>query len=218
VRALPDGFSAHLRDAIALNRARRPFYTAHGGWQARRVSRVLVAAERALLPLAWAFDVWAARYERAGVPVMTALFVPMTGLPAPRMGPAPVEPFAPLPVGPMRQAVGQAYQRGGFEAAAGVLAAALGALPPGPFHAMRRHLLESAHRLCTVAPAMAVQARAAGLPDPDPMHGRLLQLHLAGLAFSALLDTWAAPAQARGVPVLAADLPPIPAHPAPDGA
>jgi len=213
VKALPGGFAEHLREAIALNTARASFYAAYEGRSARRVTRALVRAERLLLPLAWAFDAWAARYEQAGVPVLSALFEPMTGLAAPVVGSPPGEGFRPLPVRPVRARIWGAYLAGGFEAAANVIADALASLQRGPFHAMRRHLLESARRVCTMAPTLRAQAQAEGLPDPGWMHAVLLYLHLAALGFAARIDAWAAPVQAAGGPMLSADLPSIPSRP-----
>lgn len=78
---------------------------------------------------------------------------------------------------------------------------------------MVRHLLESALRLCTVAPDLARQAVELSLPDPGRLHARLLRMHLWGLSGAARLDRRAWPLQCRGLPILAQDLPPIPPRP-----
>ncbi len=57
----PGPLSAHLHDAIRLNRARRAGYRQRGGLRADVLSRTLVGAERALLPFARRIDQQAAR-------------------------------------------------------------------------------------------------------------------------------------------------------------
>jgi len=57
----PGPLAAHLHDAIRLNRARRAGYRQRGGLRAEALSRALVGAERALLPLAHRIDREAAR-------------------------------------------------------------------------------------------------------------------------------------------------------------
>ena len=56
-------FERHLREAIALNRERAPKYAAISGGATRPISRALISAELALLPVARWFDA-AARAER----------------------------------------------------------------------------------------------------------------------------------------------------------
>ena len=69
----------HLRDAIQLNRARRPVYRRRGGWRADILSRVLVASERMLLAPARWLDAQAARHP---VPILAAEVADMADAPA----------------------------------------------------------------------------------------------------------------------------------------
>ena len=68
------GLTEHLRDAIDLNRSRRAAYRRLGGLRADLLSRALVAAERALLPVARRLDREAARHA---VPILRAELVDM---------------------------------------------------------------------------------------------------------------------------------------------
>jgi hypothetical protein len=212
----PRPFERHLREAIALNRVRAGPYAALSGGRSRLVSESLIASERLLLPLARWFDGRAEPYHRAGIPVLEAVFVPMTGL-------GPVERRAPLP-GPgvgrhagararASRAVGQALARGDVARARAAVEAALARLSCPAVDGMRRHVLESARRVLTVAGPLGRLAVARRLPPPEPLLHRLARLHVWSLPAADRLDDLALPLQLQGVPILVHDLPPIPAWP-----
>lgn len=210
-------FEAHLRDAIGLNRERAPRYAALSSGASRSISRSLIAAEWLLLPVARWFDRRAAPYECAGIPLMQDCFVPMSGVPPFAVScPCPSEPVPPAPATPFRtrRRIRSAFRTGSFPAAAGAIEAELRVLEAAPGHAMLRHLLESARRIATVAPGHIARAEILGLPSPALLLSRLLLLHLLGLETAALLDRRAHLLQRQGIPILAQDLPPIPARPA----
>lgn len=209
----PGPFESHLRDAIALNRERASRYAELSAGSSRPISRTLITVELALLPLARWFDRGAARYHEAGIPILEDLFVSMSLAP-PFASHIPVNPQAAestrVPPSDIRRRVHNAYRVGSFAGAATAIRVELGALNNPPFDSMVRHLLESALRLATRAPAHLARARERGLPSPARLLSRLLSLHLVGLAAAARLDARARPLQAQGIPILAQDLPPIP--------
>jgi hypothetical protein len=207
-------FEHHLREAIALNREREPRYAALSGGASRPISRALIAAEWMLLPVARWFDRRAEPYHRAGIPLLEDLFVPMALAPAfgsiqLASGHGPSEPR--LRSAAIRRRVGRAYHAEAFIGAASALADELATLAVAPqANFLVRHLLESMHRLATLAPDHLARCRERGLPSPEPLLARLLWSHLWGLAPAAALDRRARPLHARGVAILAQDLPPIP--------
>lgn len=207
-------FERHIREAIELNRRRAPLYADASAGVSLSLSRSLIRRERMLLPLARWLDRRDARYAAAGVPVLDDLFVSMQGAP-PFLPRVPVVPARTTPA-PGRALAAQlrgAWGAGGFVAAAGALERELARLSADPaYWCMRRHMLESALRLCLAEPRHVAAARAAGLPSPEWMHRLLLRLHLAGLPAAARLDARALPLQARGIPILCRDLPSIPTH------
>ena len=208
-------FELHLREAIALNRSRTAHYAALSGGASRPISRALVGAELLLLPLARWYDRRAARYARAGVPLLGEIFVPMTRVPAlerPDRAPPPSGRHGgAVRASAIRARVRAAMRRGSFDAAAAALDLELARLGPGSgTDCLARHLLESARRVAQVAPSSLAAARARGLPSPAPMLRSLLRLHLLGLGAASMLDRRARPLQVRGIPILERDLPPIP--------
>ncbi|HEX8850632.1 MAG TPA: hypothetical protein VF761_13975 [Gemmatimonadaceae bacterium] len=209
-------FELHLREAIALNRERAPLYVAASDGASRRISITLVALEWLLLPVARRFDRADARYRDAGVSVLEDLFVRMADAPPfveQERLPESASGIAPLEIRALRRHVAGALAADDFAGVAAALAAALGTLAATPgLHCMVRHLLESAHRIATLAPERVRRAEEHALPTPAPLLGRLLRLHLSGLAAARMLDRWARPLQLAGIPILARDLPPIPIH------
>jgi hypothetical protein len=206
-------FERHIREAIELNRRRAPLYAEASAGVSLSLSRKLIRRERMLIPLARWLDRRDARYAAAGVPVLDELFVSMEGAPEflPRV-PAVPPTTRPAPARALAAALRGAWRRGGYAAAAAAIERELEGLAADPaYWCMRRHMLESALRLCLAEPRHVAAARVAGLPSPGWMHRLLLRLHLAGLPAAARLDAEAHPLQARGIPILCRDLPSIPA-------
>lgn len=212
-------FERHVREAIALNEARAPLYSELSGGASRAISRRLILLERAVLPLARVFDRRAAPYHRAGIPVLEALFASMANAPPFAPASSPPRPLAPIQVPrprTIRRRVRAQYKARGFDGARDALAVELAALDGAPgTEYLTRHLLESAHRLAGLAPGQIRLARAHGLTSPRRLLTLLLRLHLWSLGPAAALDARARPLQARGIEILARDLPPVPPPPVP---
>lgn len=212
-------FARHLREAIELNLERLPRYAALTGGASIPLSRRLIRAERWALPLARWLDRRARRWQEGGVPVLCAELVSMEATPAfaAEASGAPLSSFRPPRAGTIRGRILRAYRSGGFPGAGGEIEEALRLLREQPvFHAMLRHLLESALRVCNLAPEHDRRARERGLPSPLPLSRTLLALHLFSLGEAVRLDAAAAPLQARGVPILLRDVPPIAPWPGTD--
>lgn len=206
-------FERHLREAIALNRERAPLYAALSHGESRRLSRLLIAAEWLLLPVARWFDREAAPYRRAGVPLLDAIFVPMSHAPAfgavQLAAAVAVRTTSPDPAG-IRRRVQRAYRDASFPGAGKAIADQLQRLTSLGGNHLVIHLLESAHRVASLSPDLVTRSLDRGLPSPEPILARLLRLHLWGLTPASRLDDRAGILHARGIPILAQDLPPIP--------
>jgi hypothetical protein len=71
------GMELHLREAIALNRARKERYARLTDGGSDGLFRRLIASEWVLLPVARLVDAQAAPFVAQGIPVVTSDFVPM---------------------------------------------------------------------------------------------------------------------------------------------
>lgn len=204
------GVAAHLREAIALNRARRPGYVRRGGPAAGRLSRLLVGAERALLPSAWGFDRAARPWAGRGVPVIVGDVVSMDAAPPPD---APLERSGAGGEGAVRAA--RATLRGlraaPLELAARQLGAAVARVEAIETEhdaalAMTRHLLESAW----LGAANGARYAAATGGGTARLSRRWVAGHLRLVPLALRLDARAHPLHRAGVGILANDVPPIP--------
>jgi hypothetical protein len=208
-------FAGHLEEALHVNLERMPLYARLTGGESERISRRLVRYERLALPLARWVDRRARPWNARGIGVVADDFVPMAGTPPFRERsaepPLPLFDFRPADARRIRRALAAALKTGGFAGIAGALREELHALEPAPcYHCMLRHLLESMLRVATLAPVHAARAEAAGMKSPAGLSRLVLRLHLFTLGDAAKLDALAAPIQARGIPILCQDVPPIP--------
>ena len=207
-------FAGHLEEALHVNLERMPLYARLTGGESERISRQLIRYERWALPLARWVDRRARPFNARGIGVVADDFVPMAGTPPFRERsaepPLPLSAFRPADARRIRRALSSALKNGGFAGIAAALRAELHALEAVPcYHCMLRHLLESMLRVATLAPTHAAQAEAAGMKSPAGLSRLLLRLHLFTLGDAAKLDALAAPIQARGIPILCQDVPPI---------
>lgn len=208
-------FATHMREAIALNRERLPLYARLTGGASVPISRRLIRAEQMALPIAVWFDSRAQPFEVRGIPLLSDAFVSMDHTPT-FQAPAAPEPPPPWLFGSrdalqLARAASRGYKRDGWAGALLVLERGLDALGESPcYGCMVRHLLESAVRIALLAPRHAADAERLGLRSPVALSWRLVWLHLAGLGQAAALDRQAVPLQARGIPIVCQDVPPIP--------
>jgi hypothetical protein len=206
-------FEAHLVEAIALNRERLPLYARLTDGASLPISRRLIRLEQWTRPLARVIDRRAAPFQARGIGIARDEFASMQETPPFREWveiPAGAR-FAPIPGGRVARRIRAAQRSGGFAGAATTVEAELTALAAAPcFHCMLRHLLESALRVCELAPVHAAAAAEQTLPSPEPISRWMLRLHLLGLGAAARLDGRAALLQARGVPILCQDVPAVP--------
>lgn len=203
-------FSDHLREAIALNRARLEPWAVLSQGRTRVVSRLLITSEYATLPVAWWTERQARRAAPSGLRDLDRCFVSMRDLPpveraAPADAPQALRRARAAATTTWARAVAAARRADAPDAA---LAASLALLrdladAPGAL-CMRRHLAESAARAGSVLMGLSRESAVR------PVLWGLLQRHGLGFGAADRLDDLALPLQREGVPILAHDLPVIP--------
>lgn len=213
-----EGFAAHVREAIALNRARCPIYSAMSGGVSEDASRALIWSERLTLPWAALLDLRARRFGRRGIGVIRDEFVPMSGARPPTAPPryrgVADDDQADRLCAVVRRAwdaVDAALGGDDLEGAAragraGVRAVARLEAEQGCHWALTKHVLEQIARSASLGARYAVVSDGAtrGLTKT------LVRSMGLGLLRTARIDRDAQQAHALGVGVVVNDLPPIP--------
>lgn len=209
-------FEQHLRDAIRLNQARRPLYSAQSKGASEAVSDRLIRDERLAVPVAMAVDLVARWWQRRGVPVVSEDFVSLDLAPAfePRLpNPAPISAYQRQDGAAIARRIREAGKSDGFDGVCRAVRAELTRLSAVPtYHAMLRHVLESTLRTAHLAPKHEKLALSKGVASPAKLSRRLIDLNLLALLAAASLDEVAAPVHALGIPIIHRDVPPIDTH------
>jgi len=207
-------FALHIVEAIEMNTERMPLYARLSDGASLPLSRRLIRYEKLTLPFAALTDWVGKGFQRNGIKVVESEFVPMSL--APKFSerfpfePEPLSAFRPVDGRALTRLIGQAKKRGGFAEASHVIAEELHRLErPRAYHCMIRHLLESMLRIANLAPLHAERARELGVRSPRLLCDYLLWSHLPLLSQGARIDVEASKIQARGIPFLWQDLPPI---------
>ncbi|MFW5740585.1 MAG: hypothetical protein ACOC1F_09485 [Myxococcota bacterium] len=208
-------FQRHLQEAIELNEARRPKYSALTGGRSEAISDSLIQSEETSLVFAQHVDEAAVEYQQAGIPIVCEEFVPMSGTPAfsERFAfePEPLHAFEPMDADGLQRELEAAIAEGGYPALSALTEERLASLEtPRAYHCMMRHMLESLRRVANLAPKHDARTKQLGLPSSLPLSEDMVRLHLLSIAGAAKLDEDAAPLQSEGVPILCQDVPPIP--------
>jgi hypothetical protein len=212
-------FVDHLREAIALNRARADVYARLSEGESRSLSRRLVASELLTLGLAYPMEGAASIYWRAGIPILCEDFAPMSAtLPVqtrlmeerPDLG-----AFQEADIDLIASRVREGMAADSFAGAHAALEHEIEALAVEPrFNCMTRHILESAARIAWLAPRYDALAGERDVkPAPSLLSRALLELHLQSLALARDLDGRAAPLASDGVSIICGDVPPIDTRP-----
>lgn len=207
-------FQQHLQEAIVINSARKPLYSALTNGASEKLSDQLVQSEQLGVTLAKSVDDKARPYQDAGVSIVCDDFVSMSLVPAFKESfetpPPPLSEFKKVDGVALKASLKSAYESGGFAQLATELASQSATLSATPsYNCMTRHLIDSLLRIATYAPVHDQHAAQAGLGSTLPLSEEMFNLHLLTVDQATQLDADAAPIQASGVPFLCQDVPSI---------
>lgn len=204
----------HLREAIALNRTRRPLYAHLSEGATRKYTARLIFFEKMALIPAWYFDWKGDWYQRRGVPFIKEDFVEMALTPvfAP-LYPAGMDYAAPLKTVDLfffKKTLKSNAKSCNFKQIVLICQQLLRELQKQPhLYCMLRHLVESIHRVAHLAPLHAERCEKLGLPLTVEHSRRLIRAHIWLLGAAKRMDEQVAVIQNKGIPFLYQDLPAI---------
>lgn len=210
-------FREHITDAMALNRTRRPVYSAMSGGRSERVTDALLAMEDKFLYLTdsfFPFDDWSRRYTQAGMPITCEGLVPMANTPALLAG-VREKGFNPknVAVPPRKSVVARlltSYTLEGWPEFIQTCRDLLKELSVEPqAHCLSRHFIESMGRIAAQVESQSARAKALVLPDPAWIAKWMIRGHVTQMSLAQDIDEMALPLNAEGIPILCRDVPPI---------
>ena len=208
-----DCLAKHLKDAIALNRARKPLYSELTQGRSEEISDLLISFEKLGIFTAYFYDYPARSFQEAGIPVICDDLASMSEAPQfATSAPKITAPFVPMNVAETKAEIKAAYARGGFEEVSEVSQSILDSLADEPGeHCLFRHFISSITRTASIAPKHIEKAKELNLPtSPAGLEWSFIRLQLLGLEGLEKIDELAAPLQAEGIPILCQDIPQIP--------
>lgn len=207
----------HLREAKAINLERMPQYVALTNGDSRSVSWILIGSEMAGIPFASLVEYFNKPLAKAGVNILCEDFISMEKTPPFRS----LSPEPPLPIEQFSPDLGwddmgdfwQLAHSGTFGQLAARADAVLAELKLVPtYHCMYRHILESIRLAAANAEGQITRARALGLgSEAERVIDMLMTSQVGVLPLALYIDKLSAPINARGVPIICQDVPPIPA-------
>ena len=75
-------FSAHIKEAIAINRKRKPLYASITCGKSKKLSNLIIFLQYCLLPVAKIFDRIGSKHNRKEIPIIANDFVSLENLPS----------------------------------------------------------------------------------------------------------------------------------------
>lgn len=207
-------FEKHLLQAIQINKTRLPLYAALTDNQSIRISNQLIFWEIIALPLAKITDWCARKYQSAGIPIVKEDIVSMDFTPefkvCSSVPPLPLAQFVCQNGNSIKRRIYKAYKEKGFSGIIYITQEELNKFEKiQTYHCMLRHLLESILRIADLAPKHDAFTISKGMRSTRHLSWFMIWLHLIFLAITTKFDEWAAPIQAKGIPIIAQDVPVI---------
>lgn len=211
-------FRNHMREAMHLNRTRRPLYNELSLWKSTPISNRLIFLEGLIKTTSYVYhnyDSLARPYQEAGINIVCDEYIEMKNAPAFREtfaeGAPKLENYEPQDASAIKTSLIRALDEGGFEGvyrAAGAIAERLEREPR--FNCLLRHTLDSVARIAWLAPGHVRAAKAKGLPSTASLSDMMIRDHLVLLSQIVDLDRKAAEVQAMNIPIICQDVPLIP--------
>lgn len=206
-------FEEHLNEARSLNKLRAPLYARITHGKSEKVSAFLISAEYLAKFSASSIDRESQAFEKYGVNITCESFVSMSTAPQFHSYVLPLpnlSEYRELDLSEFKSRAKKMLVARAWTELTDSIEKEVNALNKAPeFNCMTRHLLESAAKISSQAPAQLKRLKSKKAPDASPLIQKLISNHLLLLGAGQLLDSWAAPIQATGVPMICQDIPVI---------
>jgi hypothetical protein len=207
--------SEHIRDAIVLNKERKPLYMKLSNGKSKVVSDKLIWLERKLSMAVPFADAWAAPYQAAGIPVLCQEFISMSEAPKFQLrnpeGIDSLHNYHRPDITGLKARLLELYTAKAYMRLAEYADKQIIDLDQNPrYNCMVKHILESIRRMAALTPIHQQKSREKNKVSSEYLSRTVLRTHILLLNDFAELDELAAPLQADALPILCQDVPYIP--------
>lgn len=203
-------FTNHVKESIAINKERRPFYHTLTNGKSDEAYRRLISVERLILPSAAIYDFRASYFQKRGVPVLENEFRPMN--PSPTFDPSqrkiPAEVIKDIPWKDYRSELQALVKNRDREKLLSRSLEIINEMKTQPeYWCLTRHLVESVYRFAWFLPERERAAKEKGIRSPAKLLWEVMDYHLLGFSRFVRIDRLSAPVQKEGIPLLCSELP-----------
>ncbi|MFT6069148.1 MAG: hypothetical protein ACJAT2_000375 [Bacteriovoracaceae bacterium] len=204
-------FYDHVKDAIELNKIRKPLYAKATNGESLKISRYLILWERFIILKSLKYDRKAAKFKRKGIPVMCEDFVDMaltpefiidtTQIPRPYL-------ISKSPKAKEIKSRLKASLQEGFNSFKKQTENEIQRLEfNSSYDCLLRHLLESLRRTGDLAPRYLKRTQGKQKKKLNKLLTKYLKLQIFGISQAIFIDKKARSLQSTGVPILCNDVP-----------
>ncbi len=211
-------FLHHFNSAIEEYERRKPLYSKVSGGESDALFRKILFKQKTAKPLALVLDLFARKYQKAGIPLLDLDFVDMKSAPnfieqAPKPWPKVANFYEPK-LRVLKVQMNLALENANFKEFSEICENEIKALSKEPnLNAFYRHFIESLARMSYLAPIYISKAQSLGMPSPKWIITLAMKMHIVFLKDAMSIDRQALPMQLRGIPILIRDVPAIPTRP-----
>lgn len=210
-------FYEHVKDAIVLNKMRKPLYAETTNNKSKKISRYLILWERLIILKARKYDRISKEFQQMGVPFMCEDFVDMSLTPEYRQYTSQIPRDYLKSKSPKVKTIKsrlRASLQGGYKSFKKETEKQIILLENNSsYDCLLRHLLESLRRTSDLAPRYLKKASSSSRTKLDKYLKKYLRLQIFGISQAAFIDKKARSIQKKGVPILCNDVPHVPLSP-----
>ncbi|QDK46177.1 hypothetical protein DOM22_13890 [Bdellovibrio sp. ZAP7] len=205
----------HIREAMALNKERKPLYMKLSQGKSKPVSDKLIWLERKLMVAVPFADAWAAPYQAVGIPIICQDLIEMSKTPKFQSrnseGIDSLHNYRKPNITAIKSHLLELFKAKAYMSLAEYADSQIKDLEQAPrYNCMVRHILESIRRMAALTPVHERKALAKNMLSTEMLSRTVLRTHIILLKDFAEIDELAAPLQANALPILCQDVPYIP--------
>lgn len=204
-------FYDHVKDAIVLNKIRKPLYAKATNKDSLKISRYLILWERFIILKSRKYDRKAAQFNQMGIPFMCEDFVDMKLTPEIILNTSQI----PRPYLSSQSPKGKAIKsrlktslQEGYKSFKKQTENEIQRLEMNSsYDCLLRHLLESLRRTGDLAPRYLERTPKQHKKKLNKLLTKYLKLQIFGISQAIFIDKKARSIQAKGIPILCNDVP-----------